>query len=328
MSDWTGTYSIAEAINAGLDIEFPGPAVWRQPALIKHLVTAHKVSEDQIDTIVRRILCWVQKLSIANEELVYAEKKQEVTRWAEKESDAALVRRIASEGITLLKNEADILPLRQGKIAVIGPNVKAKVLTGGGSARLNAAWSSSPWQGLEKGKPEGITLDYSMGTSTSKYATRLDENFTTSTGAIGFDAYHFAIDDDGNQAAKHVAHDELTRSEMRFNNFKRAGLGKDWFTEVRATFTAPQDGEYDFAATATGKWKMWIDDRLVTDMWDYKKKGSAFYGNGTEEIKARVPVKQGQVRACADLTNVEIRLSSAPRYPTSQCQGGHVDAPI
>ena len=295
MSDWTGTYSVAEAINAGLDLEFPGPGFWRLPALVKHSITAHKISESQIDTSVERILRWVQKLAQKNEDVVYAKEKKEVTRWEAKDTDAALVRRIASEGITLLKNEGEILPLKQGKIAVIGPNAKAKVLTGGGSARLNPAWSSTPWQGLEAAKPGSIDLEYSLGCMTSKYASRLDENFTNSAGDVGFDAYHYPIDEQGGQAANHVAHDALTRSEMRFNNCKRSGLGTHWFTEIKATFTAPDTGAYDFAATCTGKWRMWVDGVLVTDMWAYTKKGSAFYGNGTEEIKARVDVEKGKV---------------------------------
>ena len=29
MSDWFGTYSVSESINAGLNVEMPGPTVWR-----------------------------------------------------------------------------------------------------------------------------------------------------------------------------------------------------------------------------------------------------------------------------------------------------------
>ena len=44
--------------------------------------------------------------------------------------EAAL--QLAREGIVLLKNDNDLLPLRGGRIAVMGPNA-ARVVTGGGS---------------------------------------------------------------------------------------------------------------------------------------------------------------------------------------------------
>ncbi|KAL6406137.1 beta-glucosidase precursor BGLUC [Ilyonectria robusta] len=34
MSDWWGTYSTSEAINAGLDLEMPGPSIWRGKQLM------------------------------------------------------------------------------------------------------------------------------------------------------------------------------------------------------------------------------------------------------------------------------------------------------
>lgn len=295
MSDWTGTYSVAEAINAGLDIEFPGPAKWRAKDLVNHSVTAHKIDARQIDELATHILTWVQKLAQENEDVVYGEKKGETTRWDAQKEDSALVRRIITEGIVLLKNEEEILPVRKGKVAIIGPNAKAKVFTGGGSARLNPAWSSTPWQGLVSEKPDDVDLSYAVGTLTAKYAPLLDENFTASDGSVGFDAYHYPVTADGKQADKHVATDILTRSEMRFNNFQRTGLTPDWFTELKATFTSPITGEYEFALTCTGKFWLWFDGELVMDMSDYKVKGQAFYGNGTVETKAKVKVQEGKV---------------------------------
>lgn len=295
MSDWTGTYSVSEAINAGLNIEFPGPTKWRTKDLVNHLITAHKIDIRQIDSLATEILKWVQKLAQKNEDTVYGEKKGERTRWEAKEEDSKLVRRIITEGTVLLKNEGEILPVKKGKVAVIGPNAKAKVFTGGGSARLQPAWSSTPWQGLVSEKPEGVELSYAVGTLTAKYAPLWDESFTASDGSVGFDAYHYPLDAEGKMADKHVAWDKLTRSEPRFNNFKRTGLADHWFTEIKATFTSPMNGEYEFSLIGTGKFWFWVDGEQVVDMSNYKKKGGAFYGNGSEETKVKVKVEEGKV---------------------------------
>ena len=295
MSDWFGTYSISEAINAGLDLEFPGPTRFRNKTLIDHLVTAHKIDERQIDRLVTRILEWIQRVVRLNPELVYARDKTEITRWEAKDHDAALVRRIAAEGIVVLKNDQSVLPVRDGKVAIIGPNARAKVFTGGGSARLQPAWSTTPWQGFELGKPAEIDLSYTLGCSTSKFFPLLDEHFTTEDGSVGFDAYHYPLTEDGHQADQHLGHDKLIRSEVRFNNWRLPGLGTDWFTGLRAVFTSPLTGEYEFEIIGTGKFWFYVDDRLVQEVTEYTDKSDAFYGNGTPIKPVRIGVEEGKV---------------------------------
>ncbi len=62
-------------------------------------------------------------------------------------------RRVAADGMVLLKNQGNILPIRAGdrKIAVIGPNADAKVISGGGSAALK------PPMLLQRGKASSTT---------------------------------------------------------------------------------------------------------------------------------------------------------------------------
>nr|XP_019003475.1 uncharacterized protein I203_03618 [Kwoniella mangroviensis CBS 8507]OCF66936.1 hypothetical protein I203_03618 [Kwoniella mangroviensis CBS 8507] len=53
ISDWHGTYSTDEAIQAGLDLEMPGPSIIRGPALLR-MVTCGKVKETEIDERARQ----------------------------------------------------------------------------------------------------------------------------------------------------------------------------------------------------------------------------------------------------------------------------------
>jgi beta-glucosidase len=91
-------------------------------------------------------------------------------RTAESEDDKILMRKVASESIVLLRNEGDVLPLnpcKLKKIAIIGPNAKAIVLSGGGSAALKASFFVTPYDGivsaLEKAG-NGTEVTYSEGT--------------------------------------------------------------------------------------------------------------------------------------------------------------------
>jgi len=44
-----GTYSTSEALNAGLDLEMPGPPRWRTPLLLNHSLTSQKLTLNTID---------------------------------------------------------------------------------------------------------------------------------------------------------------------------------------------------------------------------------------------------------------------------------------
>ena len=54
---------------------------------------------------------------------------------------------LAREGVVLLKNEAQILPL-QGSTAFIGPNAN-RIPTGGGSGFVDPYSTATVWQGMQ-----------------------------------------------------------------------------------------------------------------------------------------------------------------------------------
>lgn len=77
------------------------------------------------------------------------------------------MRKVAAEGIVLLKNEGEVLPLKPQnlkKIAIVGGNAKAIVLSGGGSAALKASYFISPYDGIVNAlAPHGVEITYSEG---------------------------------------------------------------------------------------------------------------------------------------------------------------------
>ena len=82
------------------------------------------------------------------------------------EEDKTLMRKIAGESITLLKNQDAALPLQAHglkKIAIVGGNAKGLVLSGGGSAALKPSYFVSPYDGIVNALPKGIQVTYSEG---------------------------------------------------------------------------------------------------------------------------------------------------------------------
>ncbi|KFY67004.1 hypothetical protein V497_00594 [Pseudogymnoascus sp. VKM F-4516 (FW-969)] len=296
MSDWMGTYSVAEAINAGLDLEMPGKPRWRQLPLVRQSIGAHKILPATIDERVITLLKWVQKLATLNPDIIYGQDDSiEWTRKEDQERDSALVRRISNEGIVLLKNDAATLPIRQGKLAIIGPSAKNGIITGGGSARLRPAWCVTPWQGLLDNKPDDVELSYTLGCKGSKFLPIFGEEFTSMDGvAPGFDMLHYAIID-GKQASQPAVSLVWNNSDIMLADFNYPDLGDDYCTEIRALFTAPITGDWQFEVSVTGQAWMHLDDELVADLSKEQKRTSSFFGNGGNGTVITVPVMKGKV---------------------------------
>lgn len=90
----------------------------------------------------------------------------------------SLLRRAAASAVVLLKNNAKLLPLSTAsgmKIAVIGPNAKHAMTSGGGSARLLCTYTVSPLEGITAAAKEfGGDVKYTLGTTGYKYLPLLD----------------------------------------------------------------------------------------------------------------------------------------------------------
>ena len=90
----------------------------------------------------------------------------------ESEEDKALLRKLAAESIVLLKNDNNLLPLQPQnlkKIAIVGGNAQAVILSGGGSAALKPSYFISPYQGIINALPSSVEVTYSEGASSMSF---------------------------------------------------------------------------------------------------------------------------------------------------------------
>ena len=85
----------------------------------------------------------------------------------ESDEERTLMRRAAAESIVLLKkNDNGILPLQSSslkKVAILGGNSKALVLSGGGSASLKLSYFVSPFDGIVSTLPKDVEVAHSEG---------------------------------------------------------------------------------------------------------------------------------------------------------------------
>lgn len=148
MADWYGTYSTAEAVNAGLDLEMPGPSRWRDKLLV-WAVMCRKVKESTINISVRNILNLVNKIQPA---LSYKGAKHD-ERGGDTPYKRKVCRQVAGDSIVLLKNKRNILPLEasaEKTYALIGPAAHYPSASGGGSADLRPYYISKPLDAIRE----------------------------------------------------------------------------------------------------------------------------------------------------------------------------------
>ena len=132
VSDWEATHSTAKAANAGLDMEQPGDGFFG-PKLAA-AVASGEVKQERLDDMVHRIL----RSMFAAGVIDHSPLPREVVDPFRGRDDA---QKIAEEGIVLLKNADGILPLDAGRvrsIALIGAHADVGVMSGGGSAQVDA----------------------------------------------------------------------------------------------------------------------------------------------------------------------------------------------
>ena len=143
----------------------PGPSRWRTPLLINHLLSSQKILDSALDERASTILSFVQKQARRNPEVVYGDGRE---RTRDSPEARAFTRKVAADGMVLLKNDGPALPLKsipgkKMKVAVIGPNAKERIISGGGSAQLKPSYVISPYEGLVDNAPEGIEFSYEVG---------------------------------------------------------------------------------------------------------------------------------------------------------------------
>jgi len=130
LSDWGAAHSIEKASAAGMDHEQPNEYFYG--ARLKEAVQSGKVPMSRVDDHVHRILRSMFATGVIDD----PPQKSVVDVMAGFET----AQRIAEEGMVLLKNEKNVLPLdasRVKSIAIIGGHADVGMISGGGSAQVD-----------------------------------------------------------------------------------------------------------------------------------------------------------------------------------------------
>ncbi|WP_238365366.1 beta-glucosidase [Mesobacterium pallidum] len=276
MSDWFGSRTTAPTVNAGLDLEMPGPTRDRGAKLVAAVETG-AVSRDTIRTRALNMLRLMQRTGALHDDRPFEEHAED------RPEHRALIRRAGAEGTVLLKNDG-LLPLADaGKLAVIGPNASVAQIMGGGSAQLNPHYRVSPWDGLAA-RLGPDALAHAQGCTNHRWEPVVTGNLT----AEFFDNQDF----DGAPV-----HTETLDSSIAFWIEGMADGKVDparFSARVRGRYTAEEAGPHSFGLHAAGLARLYVDGQLVVDVWDNWTPGRTFFEEGCDEVCGLVDLAKGQ----------------------------------
>lgn len=144
VSDWGATNNRVNALNARMALEMPSSGGTHDQSVLK-AIQSNSLSEQTLNENVKDVLSLVKKV-------LDAKKKKEKIDYHTLSKD------IAKEGMVLLKNDDNHLPLKKDQsLAVIGAFAKNPRIQGGGSSHINPSFISTPYDALKDIYKEKLT---------------------------------------------------------------------------------------------------------------------------------------------------------------------------
>ncbi|ARQ61894.1 beta-glucosidase 2 (plasmid) [Rhizobium sp. Kim5] len=278
MSDWFGSHSTAETINAGLDLEMPGPARDRGEKLVA-AVREGKVDAATVRAAARRILVLLERVGAFEKEPDLTERAVDLPE------DRALIRRLGAEGAVLLKNDG-ILPLARtslDRIAVIGPNAASARVMGGGSAQIAAHYTVSPLEGIRAALSNANSISHAVGCRHNRlidvFKGKIAVEYFNGRGCKG-DPLHVETVDKG----------EFFWFELPSGELDPAAFS----ARMTMQFVPEESGEHVFGMTNAGLARLFVDGVLTVDGHDGWTRGENYFGTANDEQRGTLMLEAGR----------------------------------
>jgi beta-glucosidase len=254
LSDWGAVHETVGVVNAGNDLEMPGPG-HLSAANLALALSRGQITQTAIDDSVRRILRTIIRVGlldgprVPNHSIVNSPAHQRLTFEA------------ASQGIVLLKNQGGLLPLsaaRLHSIAVIGPAALNMQYGAAGSPGVQPFYSISPLDGIKNRVGPDVTINYALGTEAGQ---------PVPTSALhGLTGAYFA-----NRNLMGTPAFTRTDPQIQFDwdtdapgpSIARTEFSVRWNGEL----VAPLSGTYTLSLSADDGCRLFLDGKSLIDHW-------------------------------------------------------------
>ncbi len=283
VSDWGATHHASIPVEAGLDLEMPGPPR-ALGANLRAALDAGEITEDVIDARAARVLQFV----VRSGRLGQLDEGPEV--FENHPEERAAVRHAAADGMVLARNNGmlPLLPSSVTSLAVIGPNADPGVIFGGGSAAVRANHVVSPLEGLAEGYADA-SVEHAVGCLTHRY---LPHVASRSWGNEGVTIETFDGPD--------LAGDPVVTTTGRMIGAVLGDLRSDvpdarsWSQRWSGSLTVEVAGRHEFGVMAVGLSRVFVDGVLLCDNWTAPQPGDGFFQMSSQEVVGSIELEAGQ----------------------------------
>ena len=155
ISDWEAVVDRVEALKAGMHLQMPGRKARYNDSLIVAAVKNGQLEEATLDHIVEDLLKTVLKAQSL-------EKNTEMPA----DENHQFARQVASQGITLLKNENRVLPIQPDKykkVAIIGEFAENPRFQGNGSSEVKPTRVDNALEIIREEYGDNVEISYARG---------------------------------------------------------------------------------------------------------------------------------------------------------------------
>lgn len=277
MSDWFGSHSTEPTLQAGLDLEMPGPTRHRGDKVLAAL-SEGRLAPETVRAAAGRLLALIEWVGAIEQSRSHEERAED------RPEHRALIREMGAEGTVLLKNSG-ILPLERAgleRVAVVGPNADVARIMGGGSAQINAHYRVSPLDALRAALPEAEIV-HELGARNNRLVDLFEE-------AVVVEFFR------GQDCSGPVVH-AITEpsSEIFWLDMPHAELDPENFSaRLSIRFTPVLNGDYVFGLTSAGFARLYVNGlELIDGDMDWTA-GENFFGLGNSERRASITLKAGE----------------------------------
>lgn len=313
MSDWGAVHSIVPTLYAGLDLEMPTTQYFIIED-VKDAVERGRIKPSKIDDKVRRMLRAMFHMGFFD--------KIEIDSGAcNTPEHHAIALQVAQEGIVLLKNQNDVLPVGSDvqSIAVIGPNAAKLAYGGGGSSRVRPFRTISPLDALTSKAKKECAIRFESGTFFEDDFTTIPseylvppEGYDKKRGLLG--SYYTNPNIEGDPVMQQID----DKIDFEWNREGPEGLEEfDFFSITwEGKLLAPENGLYTIGIASDDGSRLYINGEQVIDTW-IRRGGSGFkYEYTTVELEKGKPVDI-RIEYCEMWWNAAIRLiwQKLEQYP-------------
>jgi beta-glucosidase len=305
MSDWFGSHSTEPTVEAGLDLEMPGPTRDRGAKLVA-AVKEGRLSAEKVRAAAGNVLRLVERTGAFEQPGIAAEHS------VDRPEHRALIREAAADGMVLLKNDGT-LPLATGAgltLAVIGPNAESARIMGGGSAQLNPHHIAQPV----------AALTAVFGANAVRVEAGCTNNRLRTLLSGPIEVSYFAGGDFSGQpqAAK------VNAAEFFWVEPPAPGIDAlDMSVRLKAGFVPEFSGDYEFGLVSAGRSRLFLDGAPIVDAWTGWQPGENYFGSGCDEAVAKARLETGRrYEVSVEFATVDLALAfSALRVGISRVLG-------